>query len=691
MKKIGVYAMQYKFKTYQKSKIRTNHLNMGGENPDGEKIDVTSLYFTRGGKPWIGVMGEYHFVRDSRDNWYRELCKMKAGGITVAATYLFWIYHEEIEGEFDFTGDRDIRRFISDAKRAGLDVVIRIGPWAHGECRNGGLPDWLMKKPYKLRDNNREYMEKVRIWYEKIYEQVKGLFYEDGGNIIGIQFENELVDDADHLLELKKLALEIGLKAPIYTVTGWNSVYGAKIPVHDVVPVFGAYPDAPWAEHTDRLSPSPHYAFNRMRNDTAIGRELTAETDGDGWRLPYENYPFVTCELGGGMQPTHHRRPLVTGMDIYALSLVKLGSGNNFVGYYMYKGGTNKIGKLSTLNESRATGYPNDYSILSYDFQAPISEYGEIREQYRLINMLHMFVSDFGDVLAPMETVEAKTEVTADNLSSLRYCMRTNGSGGFVFVNHYQRLAKLPDIKGAVINTGTVEFPPVNVCGDVSFILPFHMDLAGNILEYATAQPLCRIGDTYFFAAVDGIEAEYKFAGRDSFRQESNKTCRVNSIQIVTLSWDRSKYARKLSDMLYIGDKCDLYEYDGRICPVQEGDFTYDKWNGMEFEHYTVKKQFQPAEASFETVSEPFSPPYIDQLNIGGERKRIWKKIMVSNDTGFIEIQDRYDVAQIYADGELAADQFYYGRPWRVPAKLLYGKECYLVMSEIKDDFYREF
>ena len=246
--------MQYKFKDYHPSEIQTNHLHMGGKNPDGEEIDVTSLYFTRGGKPWIGVMGEYHFVRDSRDHWYRELCKMKAGGITIVATYLFWIYHEETEGEFDFTGDRDIRRFLLDAGRAGLDVFIRIGPWAHGECRNGGFPDWLLKKTYKLRDNNPEYMEKARIWYEKIYEQIEGLFYKDGGNIIGIQFENELVDNAGHLLALKELALHTGFEAPIYTVTGWNSIYGAKIPIEDVIPVFGAYPEAPWTEHTDRLS-----------------------------------------------------------------------------------------------------------------------------------------------------------------------------------------------------------------------------------------------------------------------------------------------------------------------------------------------------------------------------------------------------------------------------------------------------
>lgn len=660
---------------------------MGGKNPNGETIDVTSQYFTRAGKPWIGVMGEYHFVRDARENWYRELCKMKAGGITVVATYLFWIYHEEVEGQFDFTGDRDIRKFLTDAQRAGLDVVIRIGPWAHGECRNGAFPDWLLQKPYRLRDNDKDYMEKVRIWYEKIYEQVKGLFYQDGGNIIGIQLENELTDNAEHLLALKKLALEIGLHAPIYTVTGWNSLYGAKIPIDEVVPVFGAYPEAPWAEHMDKLPLSPHYVFDTTRNDTAIGKDLIAETDADGWRLPYEKYPFATCELGGGMQVTHHRRPRISGMDIYALSLVKLGSGNNLVGYYMYKGGTNKIGKLSTLNESKSTGYPNDYSILSYDFQAPISEFGEIREQYRLTNLLHLFVNDFGDILAPMETVEARTTAAAENLSLLRYCMRTDGKSGFVFVNHYQRLARLLDVKEAVIDTGIVKLPPIDVCGDVSFFLPFCMDLSGILLEYATAQPLCRVGDTWFFVAIDGVEAQFHFAGDICFRPKTDSVIKVNGIQLVMLSWERARFARKLSGRLYIGDNCDLYKCEDCIRAVQDGDFSYDVWNGSAFEHVVVKRMFTQAKAAFETVKEPFAPPYPEELCLGGARNRTWKKISVSGAEGFVEIPDQYDVAQIYADGVLVADNFYYGEPWRVPAKLLYGKTCYLVMSELRDDF----
>lgn len=670
--------MRYGFKEYKETPLLVNHLNMGGKNPEGEEINLTSRYFTRGGKPFVGVMAEYHFSRDNRNNWHKELAKMKAGGVTIVSTYLFWIYHEEIEGEFDFSGDNDIRKFIEDCKDVGLDVVIRVGPWAHGECRNGGFPDWLLKKPFKIREDNDEYLALVRKWYGRIYEEVKGLFYKDGGNIIAVQLENEFVDNAEHLATLKKIAIECGLVAPLYTVTGWNSAAGAKIPVDEVVPVFGGYCEAPWENHTNQLSPSPHYFFNRMRNDSAIGTDLIAKTNNDGWQLPYEKYPFATCELGGGIQVTHHRRPIIKPMDIYAVSLVKLGDGNNLVGYYMYHGGTNKIGKKSTFNESKATGYPNDYAILSYDFQAPLSEYGEVREQYGLLNMLHMFVQDFGEAFAPMEAVDAENSVAVDDISSLRYGMRTDGRRGFVFINHYQRLTDLKDIENVVIDTGTVEFPPINVKGDVSFFMPFNMDLGGKNLEYATAQPLCRQGDTYFFAEISGIKAEYKFTDEKA--------------NIVTIPFEQAKYMRKLSGTVYIGGGCDLYEENGKIYSAQDGEFECMRWNGSEFEKFTVNQPLRETNVTIENIeTAPFEPKYKEELQIGGERALSWKKITVDGDYGFAEISYTGDTAQIYADGELVADDYYYGKPWRVPCRLLYGRECYLVVSEMKDDFYHEF
>jgi len=688
--------MKYGFKEYRKTPLLKRHLKVGGTDDKGNRIDVTNLYFTRNDMPCIDVMGEFHFARCNRADWNATLCKMKAGGVTIVASYLFWNYHEEIEGEFDFSGDLDVRAFVLECRKIGLDVIIRIGPWAHGEARFGGFPDWLMKKPYALRENNAEYLEKVRIFYQKIFNEVNGLFYKDGGNIIGVQIENELVDNAEHLLTLKQMAQEIGYDVPLWTVTGWNSLYGAKIPVDDVVPVFSAYPEAPWSDTTERLPLSPHYVFNQMRNDAAVGVDLMKASDEDGWRLPYEKYPFATCELGGGIQVTHHRRPLIKGMDIYALSLCKLGSGNNLIGYYMYCGGTNKIGKLSTLNESKATGYPNDYSVLSYDFQTMISEYGEIREQYRLTNLLHLFVQEFGNVLAPMEAVDSVQKVEPEDLTSLRYSMRTDGKSGFVFVNHYQRLEKLQDITDVVLDTGNVKFPAIDVKGDIGFLLPFGLQLGTQRLEYATAQPVCREGDTYFFAEIPGIPAQYKFDGQETLTVKAGMRhwLKIGDIKIVTLTWEQARYLRKLAGEVYVGEDCDLIWQNNRVKAATPGVHRYYSWEGEDgFECLTTGEEFAQAEITIEKINEiPFVPKYMEELSLGGKRALNFARVSVTTAEGFVEIPNVGDVLQLYtAENEMIADNFYYGKPWRLPASLLFGREVYLVVSELRDDFYREF
>ncbi|MBQ7886901.1 MAG: beta-galactosidase [Clostridia bacterium] len=682
--------MDIRFKPYAPTPILRGHMRMGDS-----RIQVNSRYIEQDERPILPVMGEYHFVRDHRENWRRELAKMKAGGVNIAATYMLWIYHEEIEGAFDFSGDRDVRAFLLECQSLGLHVMLRIGPWAHGECRNGGFPDWLQHSGIPLRCNDPRYMDKARIWYTKVYEQVKGLFFKDGGPIIGVQIENELVDNAEHLLALKQLALEIGYNVPIYTVTGWNSKYGARMPVDEVLPVFAAYVDAPWDASLEPLPPSHHFCFDPTRNDTAVGMDLMRDTDADGWRLPYERYPFATCELGSGLQVTHHRRPVVSAMDAYALSLVKLGCGNNLIGYYMYHGGVNKLGRLSTLQESRASGYPNDVPILNYDFQTCLSAYGEARDQYGMLNMLHLFAEDFGESLAPMEHVPAEDFIPCTDTKRLRCALRTDGRSGFVFVNHYQRSLALEDVCGAVIHALDVTFPPIDVCGDVSFFMPVHMVLANVHLRFATAQPLCRRGNTFFFAAIGGVAPEYVFDLPEGKKRITAKPgldsgFNVEGIRIVTLAFDQARFLRRLDGEIVVGDGCNLYKLDGKITAIEDGGFAYHFYNGNRFETVTVHRDFHPAELTLEPADEPFAPPYIQELSLGGKRSRSWMKLRVTTSEGFVTIPGKYDAAQIYADGVLVADHFYTGQPWRVPAWLIYGKSCYLVMSEQKNDFYLE-
>ena len=102
------------------------------------------------------------------------------------------------------------------------------------------------------------------------------------------------------------------------------------------------------------------------------------------------------------MAISYARRVAMSTDDVAALPLVKIGSGANAPGYYMYHGGGDLIGKLSTLQESQETGYPNDLPIINYDFQAPIGQFGQIRDSYHALRVLHLFINDFGSTLAPM-------------------------------------------------------------------------------------------------------------------------------------------------------------------------------------------------------------------------------------------------------------------------------------------------
>ena len=140
-------------KSYQVdvTKVRTDvkrgHLDLGGRNVKGDTISVNSFYLERNGKPFIPVIGEFHFSRYPHQYWDEEIKKMKAGGISMVATYVFWNMHEFKEGKFDWSGDLNVRHFTELCAKNGLDVLMRVGPFNHGEIRNGGLPDWLYGRP----------------------------------------------------------------------------------------------------------------------------------------------------------------------------------------------------------------------------------------------------------------------------------------------------------------------------------------------------------------------------------------------------------------------------------------------------------------------------------------------------------------------------------------------------------------
>jgi beta-galactosidase len=707
----------------------------GGTAPDGTCIQANSRWLQRNGRPWIPVMGEFHFSRYPREDWAEALANIKAGGVTVVATYLFWIHHEEEEGCFRWEDDRDVGRFVRLCAEQGLDVVLRIGPWAHGECRNGGFPDWLLRKPFPSRGNDPAYLALVKRFYEAISSQVRGMMFKDGGPVVGIQLDNEFghcgglhgEEGNRHILALKRLALDAGFDVPLWTTTGWG---GGIVVDGETLPVLGGYADAPWAQHVEPLPPSGMFTFQPLVPDTDIGTDLMT---GHAQAFTYDvgANPYLTAELGGGLQVTHHRRPLVTARDVEAMTLVKLGSGANLLGYYMYHGGTNPVGAFSTLQESRLTGYANDLPEWSYDFQAPLGEYGQARASWNALRVLHLFLADYGDRLAPMPHLFPVENVQdAADLAGMRLSVRGRDGSGFLFVNRHQRGTRMTDMEAVAfvvesvagdhgMMAAPVVFPAASLRGGQCHIWPFGMELDGIRLESATVQPLCRLAGpdaiTHVFFAGEGTGAELRFAdgtvldvapgARASMRFETAD----KPVVVLVLTRRDAELARKVcvsgQEHLLIADGVVSQHPDGRLslttwnsdsvltaypalragrfCATTGGTTIADcVVNGVQ----AVRVRFEPAQGdvgirSMERVGS--RSPALDA------RKAQWETnayppeetchLSVSLalrlpqvpavDNWFLELEPQGDAMRLFVNGEVRGDWFYTGKPWVIGLK----------------------
>lgn len=606
-----------------------------------ERFGWNPQYLTKNEKPWLPVMGEFHFSRYPKKYWKESLEKIKAGGISIVATYIIWIHHEEIQGEIDWTGDNDLHTFIELCKEVGLYVWLRPGPWVHGEVRNGGFPDWLQKGPYKIRSNDPAYMEEVRRFWTSMYEQIQDLMYDQGGPIIGIQIENEYGavggDGGDaHIRALTALAKEIGYNAPYWTATGWGAYIG------DLLPVQGGYCEAPWDRSLEELPPNIGYTFIRD-----IRRE----------RIHYdpEKFPLLLAELGGGLQVTYNRRPAAHSHDTGALSMVKLGSGANLMGYYVYHGGTNPKGKLSSFEERKDTGSWCDLPELTYDFRTAIREYGQISNTYKEIRMLALFLQDWGEELAQMPSwMPAESPDDPADFSSLRTCYREKDGKGYVFVNNYQRRYPLAEHKNVVLKAGDVEFPAIDIQDQDYYFFPYHMQLGENHLVSALATPLCKINNGYVFYG--DRDPKYQWDGEPA--------------EVLTLTREQARNAARIEldqQYLVISEQPIIQTADGVYCLARKS-IAMQSWPALpelageaagEMTDYTI----EIPETQLKVESALKQKTYLYQeyeLEISGEQQ---------GDDIFLRVDYEGNQAELFLDGEKVADDYFRNDVWEIGLK----------------------
>lgn len=697
----------------QPKQIEEGWLKLGGSTPNGGTLAVNSFYITENGHPIIPVMGEFHFERYPREQWEEELIKIKAGGVNVLATYIFWNMHEPYEGDFRWTGNLDVRHFVELCQLHGLKVWIRIGPFCHGEIRNGGMPDWLFAKNLNIRSNDPNYLHYVEVLYNEIADQLKGLYYKDGGPIIGCQIENEHQHSAapqaiqylgekydmttasydaeitqlgvsvqerrnqsarlgdEHMLTLKRMAQRAGILTPFYSATGWGN---AAVLGNEGLPVGAAYTYPTWVKE---YKPTPFCLF----------KDIQRNPDYAPVRYDTSRFPALCAEMGVGIQMVYEYRPKVTAEAAEALMVRSLGSGSNGIGYYMYHGGSTP---LRDDNLGFWSDEPMGVPKISYDFQAPLGEMGLEHGSYRSLRLLHSFLADFDHLLAPMETVlpEGCNKLTPENRDDLRWAVRLSRgehrTSGFVFMVNFQDhdtlrhdmeglqlQLNLHDERLRIPTEGSFSLPK-----DRCMILPFNLEMGSVLLKYATAQLLMKLDEAgtehYVFFAPEGMIPEYHFdpstvKGRSKVTVTPGlkSTFSVRSkvgkrIVVTTLTRQQALDAMRVGNRLLITSSTVLPLLDGSIELLSLGNPHFA---------YTV---YEPKHGFCEySVDVPEAFP-VAEITPAGQRHcavRMELPEVSQVQEYFLRMDFVGDVAHAYLGNRMVHDVFYTGDPWLIGLK----------------------
>ena len=629
----GSIFAQYKIDLGKVTPPTVKYLQLGHSGPVGKEIRINNLYLEEGGIPQLPVMGEIHYNRMDSRYWRDALLKMKASGIDIVATYCIWSLHEEFEGELSWEGHLNLRRFIELCKELDMKVHLRFGPYCNAEIKNGGLPDWIVNnKNLITRSNDPLYLEYTRRWYQAVYDQVKGLLWKDGGPVMALQLENEYVRPGmivSHLLNLKKMAVEIGFDVPLYSMTHWMD---SEYPKGEIVPYAGFYIEAPWTASGKNEIPTSNFEFftyNRLSDN--IGTDII-KIEGDVESLSGENNdsPFFTCEIGVGTTAFYQRRAVVPEEMAGENINLRLGCGANMMGYYMYTGGTNPVGKIST--------YQSSGPRISYDYQAPIRELGTLGTVMQETKKYNYFMNDFGTALAPAVAYLPTTNQDRDNL---QWAVRLNGNTGYLFCSNYLYKHSRKDYKNVQfsikLKDETIRIPrqKVTVKNGTYFLWPFNQELSNVLLKYSTTQPVCSLKEgnnhTYFFFEDDAIPGEYLIENKDirnievkngSYRKEKDryfinqltpgKECIIkitkengSTVRFVTLTEEESDHILKgtikgkkfvaitNSSLIYDNDKITLIDDQPstEIWTYEDGNF---KQQTFQSSAHNLQAEFRP-------------------------------------------------------------------------------------------------
>lgn len=304
--------------------------------------------FLLNGEPFVVKAAELHYPRIPRAYWEHRIKQCKALGMNTICLYVFWNFHEEKPGEFDFTGQKDLAEFCRLCQKNDMYVILRPGPYVCAEWEMGGLPWWLLKKKdIRLREDDPYFLERVAIFEKEVANQVAGLTIQKGGPIIMVQVENEYGsygESKEYVAKIRDIVRE-----NFGDVTLFQCDWASNFQLNALDDLVWTMNFGTGANIDEQFAP-----LKKVRPDSP----LMCSEFWSGW-----------FDKWGANHETRAADDMIAGID------EMLSKGISF-SLYMTHGGTN-WGHWAGAN---SPGFAPD--VTSYDYDAPISESGRITPKY---------------------------------------------------------------------------------------------------------------------------------------------------------------------------------------------------------------------------------------------------------------------------------------------------------------------
>lgn len=335
-------------------------------------LTYSGEHFYMNGEKYTILSGAMHYFRIPREYWHDRLLKLKECGFNTVETYTAWNLHEPREGEFDFSGNLDIAKYLETAQELGLNVILRPGPYICAEWELGGLPAWLLKyEKTPLRCYDETFISKVERYYGELLGRVRPYLASNGGSLIMLQIENEYGsygDDKDYLRAIAKIYRDNGMDCMYFTSDGTSSTMlsGGTLDEYLAVANFGSKPE-------ERLP-----LLKSFRKDQPL-------MCGEYWCGWFDHW----------FEEHHTRTPEEICADFEGF--FRLEASFNF---YMFHGGTN-FGFMNGAN------YSSKYepTVTSYDYCAPLNEAGDRTPTYYAVRDM---IKKYCGNVPPLTATEAR-------------------------------------------------------------------------------------------------------------------------------------------------------------------------------------------------------------------------------------------------------------------------------------------